>query len=191
MAIYEILTQATFGNSLLEVFMDDLSEYRENLRIAEILGGDSDDLIYVGSWQAQDLFTPAKLDALRNASRALENIPEVKQAISFVDLPSVTGSQRLSIGETAARSAARQQLLSGQVPTGNTRSRLNWPISKRQQSQIGMEDLRSNLLLDDRVAGTLLSANGECCGIILKLSSGREIPIARQVRLRDEIVDVI
>jgi len=171
--------------------MDDLSEYRENLRIAEILGGDSDDLIYVGSRQAQDLFTPAKLDALRGASRALESLPEVKQAISFVDLPSASTKQRLSIGETAARAAARQQLLSGKVPTGNARSRLYWPISKQQQSQIEMEDLRSNLLHDNRVAGTLLSASGECWGIVLKLSSGREIPITRQIRLRDEIVDVI
>jgi predicted RND superfamily exporter protein len=190
LAIYQ-LSKASFGNSLLEVFMEDLSRYREYVQATESMGGDSGDLIYVAAHVGSELFTPQKLTALRRASRELESLPEVIRAYSYVDVPRLVTLDRLNAREMIARIVARQQLLDGKVPTKETSVQLNWPRSTAQQKRINLVELRQELLDDPTVAGTLLSRDGEKWGIILSLSSGRDLTISQQIHLRERIVNVI
>ena len=56
MAIYEI-ANASFGSSMLEVFLDNRGEYDESVRVTQVLGGNSDDYVYLGARAGPDLFT--------------------------------------------------------------------------------------------------------------------------------------
>lgn len=189
MAIYEI-ANASFGSSMLEVFLDNRGEYDESVRVTQVLGGNSDDYVYLGARAGPDLFTDKVLTSLRELANDLEKLPEVVEATSFVDMPTVSGRERLGIGELSARSAARTLVLAGKVPQGVVRLRPYWPISRSQQLQIDMKELQEELLKDERVRGTLLSADGNCWGMVLKLAPNQKLPILRQIQLRWEILKV-
>src|SRR5437762_2340555 len=79
------LSCATFENSLLQVFTDDLREYESYRRRAELLGGDTNDLIYVAGNAGDSLFTPAKLNALRRAADNVQAVPGIDRVTTFVD----------------------------------------------------------------------------------------------------------
>src|SRR5688572_12640695 len=96
LACYQV-SQATFGSSLLQAFMEDRGEYERYLARAEVFDGHADDLIYVGTHEGADLLTPPKLDAIRAAARELAQHPNVERVTSLVDAP--TPNPKLGIRE--------------------------------------------------------------------------------------------
>ena len=189
-ALYQ-LSSLSIGNSLVQIFVDDLAAYSKQLEIAETLGEDSEDLVYLAASEGPSLISPDKLDAIRSLVRELEAIPEVEYAVSFVDLPNVSVDAPRSIGQVAARSAARKSILSGQIPKGAFTPRLYWPEAKQEKNRINCERLRTELLQNPQVTGSLLSADAECWGIIVKLKLGKLIPAARQIQLRPLFIKAV
>ena len=176
----------------LHSFVDDKAAIRLHLNQANKFGDDSGKAIIVAANEGDDLFSAAKLNAIRAAKDSILAIDEVQAVTSIVDAyRSNDPNEVRNIKTVAKESAARQQLLDGLIPDVEFKAIRYWPESKRKQSKISMKRLKADAMADDRLNGTLLSSDGLKHSMLIAVHPNIQLSIPRQQSLWKEIQVVL
>ena len=163
--------------SLLEGLMPDQTQYQAYRQRASMLGGGSDDLLYVATREGQELFTPRVLNSIRAAAREMERLPEIDRVFSIADAPRLTPDVTLSAKETAARAVIRRRLAQGRVPdvkrTAVSLQRY-WPAAASRQQGVDLPALRESMRKDP-IAGRLLSRDATAHAMLVWLAGASRL----------------
>ena len=179
--------------SILQGLMPDERQYQAYRERASMLGGDSDDLIYVATREDDKLFTPPVLNAIRAAAGDLEALPEIAHVFSIVDSPRLTPDARLSAPEVALRTIVRGRLESGQVPDferESIRLPMYWPQSDGLQRKVDLSALKA-AMRKDPIAGRLLSRDATAHTMLIWLADSSRLQNKPRSGVRQSIEDVL
>lgn len=202
LAVYGLVTVAALAAcwgvpvrvSILHGLMPDETRYRAYLERASMLGGDSDDLLYVATREGDRLLTPQVLNRIRAAARELERLPEIDRVFSIVDAPRLVGDgKKLSSREVAARAVVRRRLAEGRVPDLRQEAiavEQYWPESEDLQRRIDLTALRDSMRKDP-IAGRLLSRDGTAETMLVWLAESSSLYNKPESGIRREIEDVL
>lgn len=179
--------------SLLESFLEDPADYERYRSRTLQYGGDSDDLIYVATDEADSLFTAERLNAIRTAARSLEQLPEVERVTTLVDGYWIKGRKQLTSREVINRTIARNQLARGKLKLKSGQLGIDkfWPEDADQQARIDLSRLREAMLQDERTAGLLLSKDGTTQIMVVQLVSANDLQPNAQMLLKQAISDCV
>ncbi len=78
-----IAWQAPFRTSLVQNFLSDPEVYQSYRQRAAMLGGTSDDLIYLATEEGSDLLSPEVFRRIRQAADAISQLPEVASVVAL------------------------------------------------------------------------------------------------------------
>ncbi len=179
--------------SLIKGLMPDESQYQAYRERAEILGGDSDDLLYVATREGDALFTAPVFNAIRAAARDLEKLPEIDRVFSIADAPRLVANDEALPFENEMRRIIRQQLESGRLldfPHDSIVLPKHWPESESAQQSIDLFELHTSLL-NDPVSGRLISADGTAHAMLVWLADSSKLQDKPRSGVREKIEKVL
>jgi predicted RND superfamily exporter protein len=179
--------------SLLQTFTANSAAYRAFERRAEILGGHSEDVLYVATTEGSRLFTAETFNALRRAGREIADLPEIASVATIADAPWLAPDRPLSLREVAAKRVLRRRILAGETPEVDERLPLPtyWPDDPRRQADLDFGPLRTAMLDQDPFAAQLLSADGRSQAIVIRMARAADLDPDAQARLRRTIETIV
>lgn len=162
--------------TILEGFMDDQSRFLAYRERAEQFGGSSDDVIYVATQEGEDLFTPTKLNAIREAAYELMEFPEVANVACLPDAPWIY-ERPLSAREIFGRNVARSAIINGEELPDISRYEppLLWPDWPDEQEYADLEAIQEATLADPFIRGILVSEDGKTQAMVVQLEPDTEV----------------
>ncbi len=185
------LTRIKIGNSLLEAFVGSRHDFERYIEHSRQFGGDGDNLVYLGFQEGPELFTKQKLNSIRSAAIAIEQIDEVASVSCLPDAPNSSLPQRQSIRMIARKTALRRKLASGTLPDtdemGKMKVKAYWPNDAAQQDRIQMASLKKGMLGDPLLKKTLISEDGFAHCMVVQLHDASLLTAPRQIRLREQL----
>ncbi|MFV1964538.1 MAG: RND family transporter [Pirellulaceae bacterium] len=184
-----LIATTPYCTSLLKTFTANSQEYEAFERRAEILGGHSEEVLYVATCEGETLFTPEKLNALRRAGRDIAALPEIAHVFTLADAPWLAPDRPMSIREVAAKSVIRRRLMAGEIPEMDERLRVPkyWPDRLRDQERVDLDAVKDAMLHKDPFTRFLLSKDGRCQTMLVRISRTDELSVAVQSSLRRRI----
>lgn len=175
--------------SLIKGVMSDESQYQAYRKRAEILGGDSDDLLYVATQEGDALFTAKVLNAIRAAARDLEELPEIDRVFSIADAPRLVADPRHEL----ARRIFREQIEQGRVPDVISQAIVlpkHWPDDEAAKQRVDFSALRKTLR-EDPVSGRFLSRDGTAHAMLVWLADSSKLQDKPRSGVREKIEQVL
>ena len=162
--------------TILEGFMDDQSRFLAYRERAEKFGGSSDDVIYVATSEGDALFTPEKLNAIREAAFDLMDFPEVAAVASLPDAPWIY-DRPLSTREIVGRNVARSAIEQGDELPDVSRYEppMFWPDWPDEQQYVDMDQLREAVSKDPLVQGVLVSEDAKTQAMVIQLAPDTQV----------------
>jgi len=156
---------------------------------AKLFGGDSDMLVFVASNEGQQLFTPGVLNAIRAASKALLQLPEVEQVVALTEVPLMADRPRTTL-EKALIDTARKQVNAGQMPFLAKVISIEpwWPRTESSQAGIDLPLMRQSLMQDKLIYRRLLSADGNSQCMMIRLKPNA-MGLSAKWKIRARLVD--
>ncbi len=163
-----LLAHVHVATSVLQMYMSDDSAFREYFQRAQLLGGDTDALIFLATDEGDQLFTAETFNRIREVTGKIEALPEVQDVTSLSKATRTIG--RKSTREIAGQAVLRSKILRGDVPGPLGTPPLYWPRSQEMQAKINLKDLKARMTSDPLLSRTLLSkdGSGQCMMIRLK-----------------------
>lgn len=189
------IRETPFSISALESFTSDFTAFNEYQQRAAQFGGDSDMLVFIAGDEGDQLFTSAKLNALRRAAEELVSLPEVIRVVALTEVAMPTnesaGGGPSDVVQELMKSAVRSSLVEGQVPPIPQDFRWDpwWPQSPDAQQEVDLAAVRERLRHDPFLAGRLLSHTGTAHCTILQLDS-ELVGLGAKWRLRQQIDEI-
>lgn len=179
--------------SLLETFTANSASYRAFERRAKILGGHSEDVLYVATCEGPRLFTADTFNALRRAGREIAELPEVASVATIADAPWLAPDRSLSLREVAAKRVLRRRLLAGETPEVDEQLPVPkyWPDDPQRQAEIDFESLQKAMLEEDPFTRFLISADGRSQAIVIRMTQAANLDPDAQARLRRTIETIV
>jgi len=187
------LTQVKLSNSLVQSYMADFGEFKIYQERAQLLGGDSDDILYIATREGEALFTAEKLNAIRAAAQELEALPEVLRVVSLPDLPRLNPNRGLGLREQFRIGAARTLLLKGKAPPIEDQIEIEhyWPDDPDEQAEVDLAALKEEMKSDAQVASIALSRDATAHAMVVRLHNGQELSPGEQRLLRHRIDEIL
>lgn len=182
------LVHIQIGNSLLEAFVGNRSDFERYVEHAQQFGGHGDDLIYLGFLEGPELFTLQKFNAIRKTSREISDIEFVASVSCLPDAPNYLLPTRQSIRMVAARTALRRKFESGRLPdTDEIKVKKYWPQDPGRQSRVQMAKLKEKMSSDPLLQRILISNDRNAHCIIIQLRDASSLSAPQQIWLRKEL----
>lgn len=177
--------------SITQGFMPDELAFDQYRRSATALGGSSDDIILLATTEGDDLFTPDRLNAIRETARAIQSMPEVRKVDAFVDAPWLAPNRQLSALEQSGLIVVRQMIEAGETPKiGEMKSVLYWPHLETEQQRVVLDALRLALTELDPLTGGLVSRDGKSQAMVVHLADDAPKQWLAPARFGDQLHDV-
>lgn len=187
-----VLITAEFSPSIVESFVDDPRDYHVVKELETQFSGNPDSLIWLATKEDDQLFTYATLNAIRKASRQIEQIAEVRRVMSLPQLER-PASAVSGLRGTTQKILLNAKLKQGVVPTLVPRPVLLLP-DERAANEIADPDLRhvkEEILASQNYARRFLSEDGNSHLMLIELQDGSMIPPARQVALVHQLIQIL
>jgi len=180
-----ICSRAKLGNSMLQTFMGEQTSYDAYQSRIQSYGGHGDDLAYLVTQEGDALFTAQTLNAIRSAAEEIRQFPEVQRVDSLADAVRYRQPTKGRVIRTmAARAALRRKLEAGKPPQKSSELKPYWPLDISAQKDLDFAELKEELLADPFLQRTLLSADGQSQGMVVRLKAIASIGVFGQIKLR-------
>ncbi len=184
-----ILTRAEISRSIIESFVDDPEDYLAAKQLESLFQGNPDALIWLATTEDDRLGSAKTLRAVRKASRAIKNLPAVRNVVSLPDIPRPITMDSGVLG-TAGRVFLNSQLRAGKVPRSDVAAE---PILPWDATHVD-SDIREILrrLKDESSFGSqLISTDGRSQLMLLELESPGDLLPSEQIDLVQQIRSLI
>lgn len=142
--------------------------------------------------EGENLFKREKLNAIRKAKETILAIDEVKSVTSFVDAYRAHDpGRKRNIRTVAEKSAARRQILQGNVPDIQWKPARYWPISPAQQARTSLKRLRKEATSDELIRRALISEDGTKHSFLIAIHPDEQLSIPRQKSLWQQVENIL
>lgn len=177
--------------SALESFTSDIQTFREYQQRAELFGGDSDMLVFASTNEADQLFTPKTLNAIRAAALEIEQLPEVKQVTALTEVPFAI-DRPISAVEAAVRDAVRKQILEGKTPAIANSISIPpwWPQSAPEQARVEVAAMKKLILHNQLLVRRLVSEDGNSHCMMIRLDAD-SMGLGAKWRIRNRLESIL
>ncbi|MCR9295130.1 MAG: MMPL family transporter [bacterium] len=184
-----VLRRAEISRSIIESFVDDPQDYFDSKRLEGLFSGNPDSLIWLATTEGADLFTFAKLTAIRQAAREIEQLEAVRRVVILPDLPRPL-NQFSGIRGTAAKIVLNRKLRDGEVPQLTVTMT---PIlsSADDTSETQLRDIADTLLDGQNYGSQLISKDTRSQVMLVELLAPYELSPAEQVNLLHKLQAIV
>lgn len=187
-----LLWNAEFAPSIVESFVDDRQEYLQAEELERLFPGNPDALVWLATTEGEELFTEAKLQAIRAAARDIRKVDGVRRVIALPNVPRPT-SQLAGTRGTAQRIVLNVKLKNGEVPKA---PRSIDPVLPARLTDIRRND-RALLELGEEIAadreayaGKLVSQDGRSHVMMVELNLEEPLQPGDQIKLVDSLTAI-
>jgi len=156
----------------LRAFVDDEVALQAHVDRGELFGDDDGRIVIVATNEGDALFTRATFRAIERAGRAIKEVDGVESVTTLVQARRQRVNDRSLTRRIGDGGAAHPAVVEREAALQELTPDFFWPPNPRDQEQVDLDEIKTDMLSDKRIVGTTLSRDGRSQAMLLALTPG-------------------